>query len=143
MKKFKFSIKGNDYEVKVNDFEENKAHIEVNGTEYCVEMHREVKQSKTPRLVRKPVTQKPGEGTISRKVAGSGIAVLAPLPGNIFKILVSEGDEVKKGDTLLIMEAMKMENNVLAEKEGIIKELKVKEGQAVLQGDVLLEMETL
>ncbi|MBN1924737.1 MAG: biotin/lipoyl-binding protein [Prolixibacteraceae bacterium] len=140
MKKFKFTIKGNDYEVKVNDFEENKSIIEVNGTEYCVQIHREVKQSKTPRLVRKPVVQKPGEGTITRKVTGQGFSVLAPLPGNIFKILVKEGDEVKKGDTVLVMEAMKMENNVLAEKEGIVKEIKVKEGQAVLQGDVLIEM---
>ncbi|HPR31273.1 MAG TPA: biotin/lipoyl-binding protein [Prolixibacteraceae bacterium] len=140
MKKFKFTIKGNEYEVKVNDFEENNVMVEVNGTEYNVTIHREIRQSKTPRLVRKPVAQKPGEGTITRKVSGSGTSVLAPLPGNIFKILVAEGDEVKKGETLLIMEAMKMENNVLAEKDGVVKSVKVTIGQAVLQGDVLIEM---
>ena len=67
--------------------------------------------------------------------------VLAPLPGNIFKILVGVGDEVKKGDTLLIMEAMKMENNVAAEKEGTVKTIRVKVGDNVLQNDVLIELE--
>lgn len=140
MKKFKFTIKGNDYEVKIAEVEENVAHLEVNGTEYEVQLHREVKQSKTPRLVRKPVMKKPGEGTITKTAGGSAIKVQAPLPGNIFKILVNVGDEVKKGDNLLIMEAMKMENNVLAEKDGVVKTIKVNVGDAVLQGDVLIEM---
>ena len=67
--------------------------------------------------------------------------VKAPLPGNIFKILVKEGDEIKKGDNIMIMEAMKMENNVLAEKDGTIKSIKVSEGDAVLQNDILAEIE--
>ena len=58
----------------------------------------------------------------------------------IFKINIKVGDSIKKGDSLFIMEAMKMENNVLAEKEGVVKSIKVKEGDAVLQGDVLIEM---
>ena len=140
MKKFKFTIKGNDYDVKIHDIEDKVAHIEVNGSVYDVVIHQEVKQSKTPRLVRKPVATKPGEGTIARKEAGASVKVQAPLPGNIFKILVNVGDEVKKGDNLLIMEAMKMENNVLAEKDGVIKTINVKVGDAVLQGDVLIEM---
>lgn len=141
MKKFKFTIKGNDYEVKINDIEDNIAHIEVNGSEYNIELHREVKQaSKTPKLVRKPVEKRPGEGTITKSAGGGGIKVQAPLPGNIFKILVKVGDEIKKGDNLLIMEAMKMENNVLAEKDGVVKTIKVNVGDAVLQGDVLIEM---
>jgi biotin carboxyl carrier protein len=67
--------------------------------------------------------------------------VLAPLPGSIFKMLTKVGDEVKKGDTLLIMEAMKMENNVMADKDGTVKEVKVKEGDSVLQSDVLIVLE--
>jgi biotin carboxyl carrier protein len=63
------------------------------------------------------------------------------LPGNIFKILVSVGDEVKKGDKIIIMESMKMENNVLAEKDGTISSIRVKEGDAVLQNDLLAEIE--
>ncbi|HKK80929.1 MAG TPA: biotin/lipoyl-containing protein [Prolixibacteraceae bacterium] len=140
MKKYKFTIQGNEYDVRIKDFEDKVAQIEVNGTEYEVEVHYEVKKSKTPRLVRKPVAQKPGEGEITKSQGGGTIKVEAPLPGNIFKILVKEGDTIKKGDTLLVMEAMKMENNVLAEKDGVVSSIKVKEGDAVLQGDLLIEM---
>ena len=140
MKKFEFSISGNKYEVEIKDVEDNIAHIEVNGTNYEVEIHQEVKKTKTPKLVRPAVKQKPGEGSIV-KSAASGYVLKAPLPGNIFKILVKEGDVIKKGDVLLIMEAMKMENNVMAEKDGVIKTLRVKVGDNVLQNDVLVEFE--
>ena len=65
----------------------------------------------------------------------------APLPGTIFKLNVKEGDSVKKGQTILILEAMKMENNILAEKDGVINKIHVAEGDAVLQGDILVEIE--
>lgn len=139
MKKFKFTIKGQQYEVVMKDFDENIAHLEVNGTSYEVEVHKEVKVTKTPKLVRQAVVSKPGEGTINKKDA-SGFTVKAPLPGSIFKMMVAVGDTIKKGDVLLIMEAMKMENNILAEKDGVIKSIKVNVGDAVLQDDVLLEM---
>jgi len=139
MKKLEFTIKGNKYSVHIKDVEDNIAHIEVNGTEYAVEVHQEVKKTKTPKLVRKDIVKKPGEGTITKSTGGSTLK--APLPGSIFKIMVSEGDEVKKGQNLLIMEAMKMENDIKAEKDGVIKSLKVKVGDAVLQGDVLVEFE--
>ncbi|TAJ05737.1 biotin/lipoyl-binding protein [Marinilabiliaceae bacterium JC017] len=139
MKKFEFTIAGNKYQVEVKDFEDNIASLEVNGTAYEVEIHQEVKKAKTPKLVRKEVKRKPFEGMV--KKAGGAATVKAPLPGNIFKINVGVGDAVKKGDVLLIMEAMKMENNVLAEKEGTIKTIKVSVGDAVLQNDVLIEME--
>jgi biotin carboxyl carrier protein len=139
MKKFDFTIRGNRYKVEIKDIEDNIATLDVNGTSFEVEIHKEVKTVKTPRLVRKEVKLKPGEGLI--KKSDKGNAVKSPLPGNIFKINVSVGDNVKKGDVLLIMEAMKMENNVLAEKDGTIKEIKVKEGEAVLQNDVLLVLE--
>lgn len=140
MKKFEFSISGNKYEVEIKDVEDNIAKIEVNGTPYSVEIHREVKKPKTPKLVRSEVRVKPGEGNIVKSASG-GHQVKAPLPGNIFKMLVKEGDTVKKGDVLLIMEAMKMENNVMAEKDGTIKSIKVKVGDNVLQNDTLLEYE--
>lgn len=140
MKKFDFTIKGNKYDVRINKFEENIATIEVNGTSYEVEVHKEVKVTKTPTLVRKPVVSKPGEGTISKKEA-SAFKVKAPLPGSIFKLNVAVGDTVKKGDVLLIMEAMKMENNIMSEKDGVVKSIKVALGDAVLQEDVLLEIE--
>lgn len=132
MKKFEFTVAGNRYNVEVKDFEDSLATIEVNGTTYEVEVHQEVKKTKTPKLVRKEVIRKPGEGAVPTKSTGAG-AIKAPLPGNIFKIEVSEGDSVSKGDLLLVMEAMKMENNVLAEKDGVVKSIKVSLGDAVLQ----------
>lgn len=140
MKKFEFTIKGHKYEVLMKDFDDNVAQIEVNGTSYEVEVHKEMKTTKTPKLVRQPVVSKPGEGTISKKEAG-GFKVKAPLPGSIFKLNVAVGDSVKKGDVLLIMEAMKMENNIMAEKDGVVKAIKVAVGDAVLQEDVLMELE--
>ncbi|MHA7109569.1 acetyl-CoA carboxylase biotin carboxyl carrier protein [Sunxiuqinia elliptica] len=140
MKKYKFTISGDEYDVNIKDFEDNVAQIEVNGTQYSVELKGEVKASKTPKLVRKPVVQQPGEGQIKKKQSSGGMQVKAPLPGTIFKMHVAVGDQVKEGDTLLIMEAMKMENQVLAEKAGQISAVKVKEGDAVLQDDVLIEI---
>jgi len=141
MKKFDFSINGNKYHVHIKDIDDNIASIEVNGTPYSVEIEQEVKKVKTPKLIRHEVKPKPGEGQILKKQSAGGHQIQAPLPGNIFKILAKEGDSVKKGDTLLIMEAMKMENNVMADKDGTVKEIKVKEGDAVLQSDVLIVLE--
>ena len=139
MKKFKFTISGDEYDVNIQDIEDDIAQIEVNGTRYEVEIKREVKTSKTPKLVRKPVVQQPGEGQIKRQEA-SGYPVKAPLPGTIMKINVSVGDQVEEGQILMVMEAMKMENQVLSEKDCEVKAIRVKEGDAVLQDDVLIEI---
>ena len=142
MKKFKFKIRGNTYEVEIKDFEDNIAQIEVNGTQYEVEVEqKESARSKTPKLVRSQVQTKRSDSKIKKTVSSKVSSVKAPLPGNIFKILVQVGDEVKKGDKIMIMEAMKMENNVLADKDGKIKSIKVKEVDSVLQNDVLAEIE--
>jgi biotin carboxyl carrier protein len=139
MKNFKFTINGNEYVVDIKDLEDNIANIEVNGTPYNVEIERKVKQTKTPRLVR-PVSKVPSKPEIDKKEKGSSFPVLAPLPGNILEIFVKPGDIIKKGQKLLVMEAMKMENQVLSEKDGVIESIKVQLGQAVLQGDVLFEI---
>ena len=68
-------------------------------------------------------------------------AVKSPLPGTIITVLIKEGDQVRLGQKLLTMEAMKMENNILAEKDGLVSSVKVKPGDSVLQNDVLLEIE--
>jgi len=142
MKKFKFKIRGNSYDVEIKDFEDNIAQIEVNGTLYEVEVEqKETARSKTPKLVRSQIQTKRSDSKIKKSVSNRATSVKAPLPGNIFKILVKEGDEVKKGDNIMIMEAMKMENNVLAEKDGKVSSIKVKEGDSVLQNDVLAEIE--
>jgi len=143
MKKYSFTIRGNKYDVELQNIEDNIAEIEVNGSKYEVEIHKEIKTSKTPKLVRQRViptgdsdrakTSKPTE----RKGAGR---IKAPLPGIILEIKVKVGDTVKIGDTLLIMEAMKMENNIKADTEGKISEIKVNTGDSVLEGDLLVEI---
>ena len=138
MKKFKFTIRGNEYEVHINSFEDNIAEIDVNGSIYQVELAEQVKTTKTPKLVRsKPVQTKE---TKPKPAAGLS-RVEAPLPGTIFKVIVKEGDDVKKGQSIMVLEAMKMENNILAEKDGVVNKIHVSEGDAVLQGDILVEIE--
>ncbi len=138
MKNYKFTISGNNYEVEIHDFEGNEIRLEVNGTPYLVEVHREMKKTKTPVLLRAPVNT-PSREKIDKKERGTPTAVRAPLPGNIVEVYVKQGDIVKKDQKLLLMEAMKMENVVLAETDGVIERIVVKAGDAVLQGDVLLE----
>ncbi len=141
MKSFKFKIFGNEYSVKIKEIEAQTIILEVNGSEYTVEMEKEVKASKTPILVRSQPKDigLPTENTLATK---SSIRKLtAPLPGIIMDILIEEGTQVKAGQTLLVMEAMKMENNILAEHSGVIKTLHVKKGDTVLQGDPLIEIE--
>lgn len=140
MKEYKFTINGNEYEVEIIDFEEQVAIIEVNGTPYKVQVHKEIKHQKTPTLVRKEIPVQRKDSKIKKTVSSSLKPIKAPLPGNIMKIFVKEGDEVKKGDKLLVYEAMKMENELLADKEGVVKSIKIKEGDSVLQEDVLLEI---
>jgi biotin carboxyl carrier protein len=139
MKNLKFKINGNAYEVEVKNVEGQIAELEVNGTHYEVELEKEVVKTKTPTIVKKstPPPKETKPLTSDKKFS----QVKAPLPGNILTLSVSEGDEVKKGDLLLVMEAMKMENNVLADVDGTVKSLKVKEGDAVLQNDVLVEIQ--
>jgi glutaconyl-CoA/methylmalonyl-CoA decarboxylase subunit gamma len=139
MKKFKFTISGNQYDVQINDIEDNIADLEVNGTQYKVEIHQEVKRNKTPKLIRKPVQKAPGEGEIQKR-SSQAKAIKAPLPGTILSIAVKEGDTVTKGQTLMVMEAMKMENSIMAEADGTVAAIKVSAGQSVLQDDVLVEI---
>jgi glutaconyl-CoA/methylmalonyl-CoA decarboxylase subunit gamma len=139
MKQFKFTIHGNDYAVDILNLEDNVARIEVNGTPYEVEVHRKSKTSKTPRVIAPPVKE-PAKPEIEKRERGDAHPITAPLPGNILEIRVNPGDIIEKGQVLLIMEAMKMENNVLADRKGVIESIPVKIGDAVLQGDVLVQI---
>ena len=142
MKEFKFTINGSEYSVNINNVEGNIADLEVNGTPYKVEIDKELKQVKPPKLVRPAAvpstdahpsvarTQSPG-------VATAG-AIKSPLPGVVLELAVRVGDHVKMGQKLLVLEAMKMENNIDSDKEGTIREIKVDKGSSVLEGDVLI-----
>lgn len=137
MKKFKFKINESIYEVSVNEIEKNIAEIEVNGTPFVVEIEKADKVG--PSINRKPAGKVVPINTPTRIVVGSSIK--SPLPGVIVKVLVSEGQSVKRGDVLMTMESMKMENNILAEEECIIRKVYVKPGQNVMQDDVLIDFD--
>lgn len=143
MKKFKFTIQGNQYDVELLNIEDDVAEIEVNGTKYQVEIEKETKASKTPRLVRsKSVPSSEDTGTKTSKPTeskGTG-HIKAPLPGTILEINIKPGDPVKTGDQLLIMEAMKMENVIKSDREGKVENVKVNTNDTVLEGDILVEI---
>ena len=140
MKKYSLKINGKNFEVDIVRFDGKNATVQVNGSPYQVEVCDEPKASKTPVLARKPVVTQPGEGEIKRAEASNAFKVISPLPGSIFKLNVSVGDQVKEGDCLLVMEAMKMENNIICERSGVVSAIRVKIGDTVLQGDTLLEL---
>ena len=143
MKKFKFTISGKPYEVEVQDIEGNIATVNVNGTEYKVEMEEQAAPVVAPvaRPAAKAAPSASTQGTAPKPAAnagGNGYKMAAPLPGTIMQIFVHQGDSVKKGDKLLMYEAMKMENNLLAEADGTITAINCRQGDNVLQGDVLI-----
>lgn len=136
MKKFKFKINGSEYEVSVNEVEENVAEIEVNGTPFTVEIEKQVKTS-TKIFNKKPAGKVNPINTPSRATAAR--PVLSPLPGTIMKVLVTAGQMVKRGEIILTMESMKMENNILAEHDAVVKTVHVQSGQSVMQDDLLVD----
>lgn len=141
MKHYKFVINGNQYEVEVRDFSNNIAEIEVNGTPYRVEIEQKFTKTKTPRMVRPAVKAPVAATPLPEASGGAATPVISPLPGTVLQISVKAGDQIVKGDKLLVMEAMKMENNIQAERDGVVKSIKVAVGDNVLQGAVLLEIE--
>jgi biotin carboxyl carrier protein len=142
MKKFTFNIKGHEYDVELLKFEDNLAKIDVNGTIYKVEVKKEIKESKTPKLVRQEIQTKRQDSKIKKTITKTaGHDVKCPLPGNIMQVFVKNGDEVKLGDKLVMYEAMKMENTIVAEKDGVVKNLTIQAGDSVLQDEKLMEIE--
>lgn len=143
MKQYKYKINGKEYNVTVNSVEDNIASLEVNGKNYQVELEKkeEVKVSKpvVARLVAKPAAK--AEKTEAPVSSGSKSGVKSPLPGVILELKVKVGDAVKKGQTVLILEAMKMENNITSDRDGTVTEIKVDKGDSVLEGNVLVIIE--
>jgi biotin carboxyl carrier protein len=139
MKNYKFTISGTQYEVDILSIEGNIAKIEVNGTPYLVEIQREIKHAKTPTIVRSAIKD-PHKG-IEKKSGGAKTVIKSPLPGIIISIFVKAGDEVKKNQKLFSLEAMKMENEIKAERDGKVASISVSPGQTVLQEEIIMEMD--
>jgi len=137
MKNFKFRIYENNYNVRIISHEDNIIDLEVNGTSYSVKLSEEVKVTKTPTIVRS-ASKKPEPLKVNSNT--SNAKIVAPIPGTVLSIDVKVGDTIKLGDRLLVLEAMKMENNIASEKSGIITAVNVTVGQQVLQNEVMIEI---
>ena len=144
MKKYTFTIHGNKYDVSILNVEDNIIDLEVNGSAYQVEVDKSIQPVKTPRLVRSravPSTDVAPLGGSARSAAGkTGSPIKSPLPGAVISIHVKPGDRVSIGQKLMVLEAMKMENNIDSDKEGTVIAVPVSPGQQVMEGDVLIEI---
>ena len=146
MKEFAFKLNGAEYKCAVEQIEAGKAQVTVNGKVYEVETEAAAPAAQ-PAAKPAPVAPKPAaapaaapkaEAKPAAAPAAGGVQVKSPLPGSVIKVLVSEGQAVKKGDTLLTLESMKMENAIMAEADGTVKQIAVTPGQNVMQDDLLI-----
>ncbi|MDR0737703.1 MAG: biotin/lipoyl-binding protein [Prevotellaceae bacterium] len=141
MKEYKLKINGNEYAVVINSVEDNIAEMEVNGTPFHVELDRPVKSPAASKVNRPAPAPTSGSGApvVSKPtVSGAAGAVKSPLPGVVLSVDVSVGDTVKTGQKLLVLEAMKMENNIDADRDGKVVAIKVAKGDSVLEGAELV-----
>lgn len=139
MKEFTFKINGAEYKCAVEEIEAGKTNVTVNGKVYTVETEVAAKTVAAPAA--KPAAAAPAPKAEAKPAAApvaGGMQVKSPLPGSVIKVLVSEGQAVKKGDTLLTLESMKMENAIMAEADGTVKQIAVTPGQNVMQDDLLI-----
>ena len=145
MKEFAFKINGVEYKCAVEPIEAGKTNVTVNGKVYTVETEA-AKPVEKPAAKPAAAPAKPAAAPAAPKAEApkpaaapaAGLQVKSPLPGSVIKVLVSEGQAVKKGDTLLTLESMKMENAIMAEADGTVKQIAVSAGQNVMQDDLLI-----
>lgn len=149
MKQYKYKINGAQYDVTIDSISGNLAKVEVNGIPFEVEMQGSTlveDNLPTPSAVVEVAANAPtvapaveaAPAPAAKGAAGAGTPVKAPLPGVVTKVLVSAGQTVKKGDNVLVLEAMKMENNITAECDGSVTGICVAAGDSVMEGTVLL-----
>lgn len=155
MKDYSLKINGNQYDISIDNVNEEStmANVTVNGVAYEVEIVGEqASKSKKPQVVPAPkaaglsVTPTSAAASAPKPVnaaapAGPGLQVKSPLPGTILTVNVKEGDRVAPRQTLFVLEAMKMENNIDAERGGVVKSIHVQKGATVMEGDLLIVIE--
>lgn len=146
LKEYKYKINGIRFTVGVGDMTDNEVYVEVNGTPYHVELDKapETKPAKLqkPKEAAEAPRTETGEKVVAKPViASKAAAVKSPLPGTIMSFKVSVGDTVNAGDTVCILEAMKMENDIHTVKGGVVKEILCKPGDTVLEGTDLMVIE--
>ncbi|MBQ0074466.1 MAG: acetyl-CoA carboxylase biotin carboxyl carrier protein subunit [Prevotella sp.] len=135
MKEYKYNINGKEYIVSVGTRVDGVTAVTVNGESYDVALVPE------PVVEKKVVVKAPAPA--AKQEGGDDLqdALRSPLPGTIIDIPANVGDEVKEGDTLVVLEAMKMNNNLTAERDGKVKAILVQEGEAVKENTPLVTFE--
>ena len=141
MKEYKIKINGNNYNVTIDEVEDNVAKVEVNGTPYNVEFEKPISKPKTISVVNKPAAAPsagpaPANKPAAAPAAAGGATVNSPLPGVVLEVKVKDGDKVSKGQVIMVLEAMKMENAIEAPCDGTIT-IKAQKGDSVLEGAAL------
>lgn len=142
MKEYKYIINGNEYSVNIDSIQGNKANVTVNGKAYDVEIVGKEVKSATPKPAPAPAAAPapkaaPAPAPAKPATSGEGTPFKAPLPGTIVDIKASVGQQVAIGDVVLILEAMKMENEITAEKAGTITAISVNKGDTVMEGTTM------
>ena len=152
MKKYQYKVQGVDYEVEIAEVEGKIAKVNVNGIPFEIEMQKPINAAKHPALAATKRTapvaaapaapvqsvEKPRPAAPAAPAAGAGNAVKAPLPGTINAINVKVGDTIAVGDVVVVLEAMKMQNNIESEYAGTVTAINVTQGDSVMEGSVLL-----
>ena len=153
MKDYSLKINGHNYNVQIDNVNETStvAHVVVNGVEYEVEIEgAKASTVSKPQVAPAPKSANsamitPSSATPSPRIAAaapsSGYSVKCPLPGTVLSVKVAAGDTIAAGQTLVVLEAMKMENNIDADRGGVVKQVLVQQGATVMEGDVLIVIE--
>ena len=153
MKDYSLKINGHNYSVQIDDVNEAStvAHVVVNGVDYEVEIEgAKASTVSKPQVAPAPKSANsamitPSSATPSPRIAAAapstGYSVKCPLPGTVLSVKVAAGDTIAAGQTLVVLEAMKMENNIDADRGGVVKQVLVQQGATVMEGDVLIVIE--
>ncbi len=141
MKEFKYTIDGKEYQVTIGDINNNVAEVTVNGQNFQVELEQQAEPEKKKVVLGAPTQETSSEEVATPQNVNTANAVKAPLPGTIININVAVGDTVKTGDTVCVLEAMKMANNIEAERDGKVTAVLVKQGQSVMEEEALVVIE--
>lgn len=153
MRQYKYRVNGKSYDVAIDEVNGNSAKVTVNGVSYDVEIDGEAGEglapisgvaAAAPAEASSPAAAPAAKAPAAKPAApasaasGKGTPVKAPLPGVITEIKVAVGDAVKKGQTVVVLEAMKMQNDINAESDGTVTSVVVSKGDAVNEGATLV-----
>lgn len=141
MKKYNINIEGDDFKVIIDSVTKDQACVSVNGRQFNVTWEEETSQATETAVVKSIPKPSPAPQASKPAAASNESAVKSPLPGIILDLKVKEGDTVKEGQVVAVIEAMKMENDIEAERGGKVKSVNVTKGDSVLQGSPIITFE--